>query len=257
VTRAIALEVDGLVKKFGGVVAVNNVSFTVESGSITGLIGPNGSGKTVTFDCLTGFYTPDAGRVVFHGRDITRLRPPAIALSGIARSFQITGVFPTLTARESLLFAAQDKRLRRHLTGAAARAVPRRDVAAGVQRTLELIGLDAVADEPVEQLPSGHQKLVEFASLMRMNPEPALYMLDEPFAGLSVAEIARYVGLMRALQAQGKTFLIVEHNMRVMMKICDSITVLDYGQRIATGPPAAIQADPRVAKAYLGRSHAS
>jgi ABC-type branched-subunit amino acid transport system ATPase component len=256
-SRVRTLEIDGLTKSFGGVVAVRDVSFAVDEGSVTGLIGPNGSGKTVTFDCITGFCRPDGGRVRFRGQDITGLRPQGIALHGIARSFQITGVFPTLTAREGLLFAAQETRLRKQITGTGRRAPASGEVSARVARTLEAIGLHALADEVVEQLPSGHQKLLEFAGLMVMNPEPSLYLLDEPFAGLTAGEIARYVALMRDMQARGKTFLIVEHNMRVMMKLCDSITVFDHGRKIAEGAPKAIQTNPSVVEAYLGQPHAS
>jgi branched-chain amino acid transport system ATP-binding protein len=250
------LTLERLTKVFGGLLAVKGVSFRVEAASITGLIGPNGSGKTVTFDCITGFCRLDAGRVHLEGRDITGRRPPEVARAGIARSFQITGNFPRLTVEENLAFAAQRKRLPEFLAGHGS-AEARRAASARIDPVLALIGLESVRDRPVASLAYGQQKILEFASLVVMEPEPRLYLLDEPFAGLTVEEIGRYLSLVQDLRRRGKTFLVVEHNMRVVMEICDRLVVLDHGEKIAEGRPDAIRTDARVIEAYLGHGAAA
>lgn len=245
------LRVERLTKSFGGLTAVNDLSFAVAERSITGLIGPNGSGKTVTFDCITGFYRPDAGRIFFRDGEITALRPNQIALHGLARSFQLTGVFPRLTVAQNLVFAAQEKRILRTLSANVRfREVP--DGETRIEPVLEFLGLERVREEMVARLPYGQQKILELGSLMLMNPDPLLYLLDEPFAGLAQAEITRYLALLGELRNKGKTFLVVEHNMRAIMGSCDHIVVLDHGEKIAEGNAQKIQADARVVEAYLG-----
>lgn len=248
------LQVQNLTKSFGGLLAVNNVSLAVEEKSILGLIGPNGSGKTVTFDCITGFQKPEHGRIFFQNQEITGRRPNQIALRGVGRSFQLTGVFTKLTVYQNLIFAVQEKTLRRNFnTGLrSVKGWLPPDRAKRIDQVLEFTGLRKMKEEVVANLPYGQQKILEFASLMVMTPDPVLYMLDEPFAGLTHGEVDNYLSLMRDRREKGRTFLLVEHNMRAIMGICDCIVVLDHGEKIAEGCPGEIQANQRVVEAYLG-----
>ena len=250
----VLLQVENITKSFGGLTAVNNVALGIEEKTIFGLIGPNGSGKTVTFDCITGFQRPDRGRIIFLNQEITGHRPNQIALRGVGRSFQLAGVFTKLTVYQNMIFAVQEKTLRRNINTSlrSVRGWLPVDRLKRIDRVLEFTGLAKVKEEAVANLPYGQQKILEFASLMVMNPDPLLYMLDEPFAGLTRAEVNGYLLLMRERREQGSTFLLVEHNMRAVMDICDRIVVLDHGEKIAEGNPKEIQANQKVVEAYLG-----
>jgi ABC-type branched-subunit amino acid transport system ATPase component len=230
------LNVEGLRKSFGGVVAVNGVSLTLEPRHIYGLIGPNGSGKTTLFNCITGIERRDEGRVLFAGERIDGLKPYQIARRGIGRTFQIIRVFPELTALENLL------------------VVTRGDRAAATARALELlrfVKLEGLRDEYAGNLSYGQQKLVEFVRVLMR--DPTLVLLDEPAAGVNRTLLNDLLEAVRQLRDQGKTILLVEHDMKVVMGLCETVFVLDHGEKIAEGPPGTIQADERVIEAYFGR----
>ncbi|HXG05620.1 MAG TPA: ABC transporter ATP-binding protein [Candidatus Binatia bacterium] len=231
-----ALELHEVRKSFGGVTAVNGVSLTLEAGRIYGLIGPNGSGKTTLFNCVTGVERRDAGRILLHGQRIDGLRPWQIAQKGVGRTFQVTRVFPELTALENLL------------------VVTRGDRAEAERRALELlrfVRLEALRDEYAGNLSYGQQKLVEFVRVLMR--DPSLILLDEPAAGVNRTLLNELLDAVRRLREQGKTILLVEHDMKVVMGLCEVVFVLDHGEKIAEGPPGVIQADERVIEAYFGR----
>ena len=234
--NGLTLEVVRLVKRFGGVTAVNGCTLALERGRIYGLIGPNGSGKTTLFNCITGLEVRDAGVIRFRGRRIDGLRAHRVAGLGVARTFQVIRVFPELTALENLL------------------VVSRGDRPAATRRSRELlafVGLEALADEPAGSLSYGQQKLLEFVRVLMM--DPALVLLDEPAAGVNRTLLNDLLAAIRRLRDEGRTILIVEHDMKVVMGLCEHVFVLDHGEKIAEGPPEAIQKDERVIEAYFGR----
>ena len=230
------LSVERVRKSFGGVAAVNDVSLALEPGRIYGLIGPNGSGKTTLFNCITGIERLDAGRVSFRGERIDGLKPWQIARRGIGRTFQIIRVFPELTALENLLVVTRGARAE----------VERRG-----RELLEFVRLGDLAGEYAGNLSYGQQKLVEFVRMLMT--EPTLILLDEPAAGVNRTLLNDLLDAVSRLRDAGKTVLLVEHDMKVVMGLCETVFVLDHGEKIAEGPPGAIQADARVIEAYFGR----
>ncbi len=234
------LEAEGITVRFGGHVAVNRVDLSVEAGAITGLIGPNGAGKTTTFNVLTGLQETTGGRVLLAGDDITRLPTHKRARRGIGRTFQKLEVFSSLSVWENVLVAVEIHRGGRG----------RRGHEAVVASTIERVGLGAVAGERVDSLPTGQCRLVELARALAI--EPRVLLLDEPASGLDDNETREFADLLRSLVGDGLAILMVEHDVPLVMEVCRSITVLDFGSIIATGTPEEIQADEKVLDAYLG-----
>ena len=236
------LEIDGLSKRFGGLQAVKDLSFTVGEGEVVGLIGPNGAGKTTVFGLVSGFIRPDAGDVRLRGASIVGAPPHQICARGMARTFQIVRPFPRLTV------------LRNVVVGALARHRRAADAEARARAVLEEVGLAAKAQQPASALTLAERKRLELARALAT--EPALLLLDEVMAGLNATETERIVALVRAINARGVAVLLIEHVMRAVMSLSQRLVVINYGERIAEGPPHAIASDPRVIEAYLGEAYA-
>ena len=239
------LQVEGVSKRFGGVVAVDECSLAVEDRSITGLIGPNGSGKTTLFNLVTGFLPKDRGSVTFKSHRIDRLGPDRIYELGIGRTFQLARIFPRLTALENMLVPVRRTGLRALLSGASwgherARAM----------EMLEFLEIAHVAGKLGGALSYGQRKLLELGAVMMAEPE--LVLLDEPAGGVNPALLERIADHIRKLNDRGITFLIVEHNMGFVMNLCTEVVVLHQGRTIAAGKPEAVRQDPAVLDAYLG-----
>jgi branched-chain amino acid transport system ATP-binding protein len=235
---SVVLEVRDLKKAFGGVRAVDGCSFVVPGGKISGLIGPNGSGKTTTFNLLTGVIEPDGGQVVYRGEDVTGLKPHQVFGKGITRTFQITRIFREMTVLENML----------SVTGL---TVPDRIARERAEELIAFVNLAHLRAEYGGRLSYGQQKLLEFARALMTDPD--LILLDEPAAGVNRTLLQHLLEQIHRLQERGKTILIVEHDMNVIMNHCERIFVMDYGVKIAEGPPAEIQKDERVLDAYFGR----
>ena len=237
----IVLEIKDLTKIFGGLTAIDNLSFHLEKGEILGVIGPNGAGKTTLFNVVTGFYRPDEGAIFFNGEEITGLKPHQIAKRGMARTFQITQLFPNLTVLENVKI------------GAYSRFKSSREATQEALRVLETVGLHEQRDELASVLPIGHRKGLELAKALATHP--AIILLDEVVAGLNSKETNNMIATIKNLQRNGITVLLIEHVMKAIMSLSDRIVVIHYGEKISEGVPQEISKDHKVIEAYLGEEY--
>lgn len=229
------LEVQGVTRRFGGITAVNNASFEVEQGKITGVIGPNGSGKSTVFNLITGVDAPDSGKILYRGQNIAGKTSDAINRLGLGRTFQLTRLFPTMTVMENLTVVTNDS-----FADAEARA----------EKLLENLGLSRLRNEYASNLSYGQQKLIEFLRLSMI--ETDLILLDEPFAGVNPIMEKKLLEQMDVWIGEGKTLLLTDHEMAIMMELCDTMYVFEYGEVIAHGTPEEVRQNPRVMEAYFG-----
>lgn len=241
------LSAHGVTKAFGGVRALNGCSLDVRRHSITGVIGPNGSGKTTLFNVITGYQRPDAGQVFLDGAEITGRRPEQVFAAGLGRTFQLTRVFSRISLLENMLVASQR-------SGAWLRSVlspeSRTNERQRAMQLLEFVGLAAQADAPAGSLSYGQKKLLELAYVLVA--DPSVILLDEPAGGINPTLLNQLLDHIRALRDQGKTFVVIEHNLGFLMQLCDHVWVMNQGEVVVGGPPASIRTDPRVLDAYLG-----
>ncbi|MFA5662969.1 ABC transporter ATP-binding protein [Castellaniella sp.] len=252
------LQVQGITKHFGGLMALDDVSFTVAPGEIVGLIGPNGSGKSTLVNILTGLLVPSSGRVLLDGQQISGRPSWQIARMGVARTFQMLRLFPALSVARNIALAMQHALPSGDLASVLRLPSARADDVRTREKALEMLalfGLERFIDQPAAALSIGQQRMVELARGLATSPR--VFLLDEPAAGLSPPNVDKLIEVVSTMRAQyGVTVLLVEHVMRVVQAVCDRVVVLDYGRKIADAPPAEATTDPRVVEAYIGLGRA-
>lgn len=250
---AFLLEISHVSRHFGGLVALDNVSFGVNAGEIIGLIGPNGAGKSTLFNVITGFFPPTKGRIIYKGEDISGMKPHQIARRGVVRTFQLNVLFPEFSVMENVLLGG-------NLKSSVWKAllsnsyIPKPEIRQASE-ILELTGLISLKDEKAGDLPHGHQRLLAVA--MALSTDPEILLLDEPVTGMNVDEIKEMMNLVRTLQQEkGLTIIVVEHNVKTVMDLCHRVVVLNFGIKICEDIPARVRSNPDVIEAYLGRESA-
>lgn len=244
------LQLSRVCKAFGGLVAVDDVSFSVSAGAIHGLIGPNGAGKTTLFSVITGFYRADAGEIVFDGADVTALSTSARARCGLVRTFQSNLLFAEQTALENVVSGGLGTRPRQPFDWLFERPAQRAAINAGAWEILDLCGLADKADLQARSLSHGQQRVLGIAAALAAKPR--LLLLDEPFTGMTAREKDALLEMVRSIRARGTSIILVEHDMRAVMRLCDRITVLNFGKVLAEGSPDEVRRHPDVMAAYLG-----